>query len=645
MKLKKFSEFDYFVYLVLNFNFFIKLILSKNNTIYLFLLFLLFLFSCSLNENNKKQDTINHTYKRILVKNKWGFVNEKGDTVIKPGKYDFMNPLNEKQMILVQKNNKYGYIDIHENIIIPIIYDKLGIFSEDNDLIYARKDQKYFFLNDKGEMVLGPYDFSVDCFSKSGLARIEKKGKIGFINKKGKIVIPPKYEYVIYNSIDTFVVLGINVPIKKTNSHNIKWGIFNNKGKALTGFIFDSIYQSTFNTHTSRETMAENGLILVRKNNKYAYLNKKLKIKIPYGKYDKALPFNENRLAIVSKNGKYGIIDEFGHEIWELKYDKIFHPNEYGNDEDFFIIQKNSKIGLLDQYAHKITDINNKEYFKDFVGIDSTTYIRIFRIKNFKNKFGVIDSKGNLLIPFIYDDIRSFYKKKYSIAKINNKYGVIDYHNKLLLPFKYNKLSFNNKKEILIAKNNNNKFGVIDLFDKIIIPFDYDSINFCCKEIKKDRYIVSKNRKFGLVNNKNKIIIPLKYDYLYDWITHLPHIHFIRLNNKYGIVTSDGQMLLKPIYDDLIFCRNFFKLKYKNKYGLYNFYEKKIFIKPKYDKIYLRFDPLENPFKFIKKQDIFLKKKNKYFTFDTNGNRIEIKIAKSELKKLKSYCVEPFLSK
>ncbi|MCS2383580.1 WG repeat-containing protein [Bacteroides thetaiotaomicron] len=59
----------------------------------------------------------------------WGFKNKEGKIMIPPGKYSFLNPIDEHGMILAQKDGKEGYIDITEKVLIPFIYDNVGVFS------------------------------------------------------------------------------------------------------------------------------------------------------------------------------------------------------------------------------------------------------------------------------------------------------------------------------------------------------------------------------------------------------------------------------------------------------------------------------------------------------------------------------------
>jgi len=97
----------------------------------------------------------------------------------------------------------YGFIDVNGKFIIMPEYDNVGYFKEGlvrvekNDIADVRKIGKLVgFLNESGKVVipliygLGSSDFS------EGLSSVtNKNGKHGYIDKKGKLVIPFQFDY------------------------------------------------------------------------------------------------------------------------------------------------------------------------------------------------------------------------------------------------------------------------------------------------------------------------------------------------------------------------------------------------------------------------------------------------------------------
>ncbi len=106
-------------------------------------------------------------------------------------------------------------------------------------------------------------------------------------------------------------------------------------------------------------------------------------------KFDWAEPFNDNGLAKVEINKKYGIIDTLGTVVVPINTDYIFHETN-----GYYIAKSNTK-------------------------------------------FGAFDKKGNLNIPYEYDYLSSFDEFGFAMAVLNGKWGVVNNKNVIILPFKY----------------------------------------------------------------------------------------------------------------------------------------------------------------------------------------------------------------
>ena len=117
---------------------------------------------------SKKYDEVNcfskEGYAIVKQQNKYGVINNKFEEVVSI-KYDLLfipNFINPPFSILgVGLNKKYGFIDLKDNIIIPIKYDWVNNYFSDN------------------------------------LVGVELNGKFGFVHKNGNEVIYPKYDEII----------------------------------------------------------------------------------------------------------------------------------------------------------------------------------------------------------------------------------------------------------------------------------------------------------------------------------------------------------------------------------------------------------------------------------------------------------------
>jgi hypothetical protein len=135
-----------------------------------------------------------------------------------------------------------------------------------------------------------------------GLARIERKGKVGFIDKKGKLVIPAHFEQAGYFS-NGFA------PFRKKK----KWGYINKTGKV----IIDPIYDNAFPFH--------NGKARVKKNGKIGMINKEGKL-ILEAKYDEITELNGYYLLSIQE--KKCLFDHELNVLLECNYDDINRTEE-----------------------------------------------------------------------------------------------------------------------------------------------------------------------------------------------------------------------------------------------------------------------------------------------------------------------------
>lgn len=68
-------------------------------------------------------------------------------------------------------------------------------------------------------------------------------------------------------------------------------------------------------------------------------------------------------------------------------------------------------------------------------------YVRPFGVQRAfdSKKYGIMDEKGDTIIPFIYDVLPNTVSEK-MIVKKNGKYGIINIKNNILVDFKYDEL-------------------------------------------------------------------------------------------------------------------------------------------------------------------------------------------------------------
>lgn len=114
-----------------------------------------------------------------------------------------------------------GIIDLKGNVVEPIHYDE--IYCCTNGFVLKRKNQWSYLDSSDGDInhVTTITCQESDCMFE-GLARIIKRGKYGFVDNNGKVIIPNKYDYSGNFHDGRAVVM-----------KNNKWGYIDKDGKAL----------------------------------------------------------------------------------------------------------------------------------------------------------------------------------------------------------------------------------------------------------------------------------------------------------------------------------------------------------------------------------------------------------------------------
>lgn len=199
-----------------------------------------------------------------------------------------------------------------------------------------------------------------------------------------------------------------------------------------------------------------------------------------------------NSMLVVTKNqGKsYAVIDLKGNAIIEAKYDNI----EYLENTGDFLVTSNNKVGIIS--SKRETKVQLLYDSLELVDSDSGLFIA-----KKDNKYGIIDSKGNIKVYIEYDEI-GIDNTKFEKNNIKNKY-LLDNG---MIPAKKDKY-----------------WGAFDKNGKTVLNFEYDSFG----------YTATSNREAI-----NLLIIP---DY---------NLMVVCQNKKYALVSSTGDMVIRPVLDD-----------------------------------------------------------------------------------------------
>ena len=390
----------------------------------------------------------------VVKDKKYGYVNTYGKEVI-PCIYDKAFPF-KNGLACVSKENKYGYIDKEGNLIIPLIYDNAYNF-DDIGLANVCKDGLWGFIDKFGNEVIScrynydpvelfingsfgetlNYQATVYFYKEhgcrwfnNGIAVILNNGFFGVVDKNGNQIVQCKYTDINTDSYDTE---GIFVVREMDEYGKHYYGIIRNNNVILPSG-FDDIGKFS------------DGLVAVKKNNRYAYYNHDGDMVLPF-RYAMASEFI-NGIACVEQDGQYMYIDKNGEKVI---------PGVYSIAYSF------SECGLAVVCAN--------------------------------GKYGCINREGIYVIHAEYDDIESFNSEGLALVKKNNLYGVINAEGEIVIPIKYESINLNDNEE-LICVQKDTKYGFVNNNGKLVIPCIYDN----AEEFKDGLAKVVKGRRAGLID-------------------------------------------------------------------------------------------------------------------------------------------------
>lgn len=277
-----------------------------------------------------KYDSLNYVENNIFdasIDNKWGIINIKNEILV-DFIYDSLSTYNN--LAIAKYNSKYGIIDLEGNIIQDFKYNTLlySWFANKKQAVFL-KDKTVDYINTNGEI-----DFSIDFNKFNNITHypledrfycIEKNKKFGIIDIKGNIILEPKYESVSVFK-ENFIV-----------DENI---IVNKKGELIKKTEFEYI-------------SPKNNYAIAYSNNKAGVIDKTGKILIEC-QYDSLFPDINETFLIAEKGGYQGIVDLNNSVILDFIYDSIEVCYCESKKDVRFIVEINKKYALLDEKGKRL---------------------------------------------------------------------------------------------------------------------------------------------------------------------------------------------------------------------------------------------------------------------------------------------------
>lgn len=223
-------------------------------------------------------------------------------------------------------------------------------------------------------------------------------------------------------------------------------------------------------------------------------------------KFQDAMDFEENGLAVVKVGDAYGIIDENENYVVRPKYESITSFSEGRSQvvdkEGFKVIDEKGKILTKKAYSFIGNYRNNRAIFADTASEGRYLY-------------GYLDEWGNEVIPLTYESANNFKNGK-AVVKIKE-----------------------------------NDFAIIDLGGKVIEKFSYAYVGDLSEGLLA--FQEKNSGPYGYINERGDIVIQAQFDTAQSFQDGRAVVGISEgIKNGYGLIDRQGNYMIKPQYNDLL---------------------------------------------------------------------------------------------
>lgn len=463
-------------------------------------------------------------------------------------------------------------------------------------IILKDKQVAFGFVNQKGKVIIPHiYDTIYSGFT-SGFASVGKNNRAGLIDKKGRMIVAFNYKEIgeITKTLiavkDQRGLWGFcnheGEPVIKPAYQNFhfasrgkiivqkegKWGIINEEGVTVLEHIYKMIKPYTEkNFHAWKVT---------------TWTVKNIKNETIMTQQFDSLRYAGEKLYRFSLIGRKGLMDEKGKVVVAGEYEEL-NNFKYGLSK-----VRKDMYGVINPSGRVIIPM---EY--DDVLIDSL-FIRVKKFerdgKNYKARWGLYDHKGNLLIRPKYSAMNAASEGMIAAMREDGTWGYISSMGATEIIFRYAAAEdFKNghaRVKVPYYTSKKDLFAIIDKKGEYIVgPADYNLYEMGLIKIERgnktrqmipagkyssvekmnDRfYRVSKNGLYGMINSWGMEIISPIYDFVSP--PSETGLIIVEKNGKSGVVDSRGQFTMKMNnrFEKIFgFREGYSKMQMKGKFG------------------------------------------------------------------------------
>lgn len=489
---------------------------------------------------------------------KYGIIHETGKIIV-PAIYDYLDGIYIADSVFITSlNGKYGLLTENGRTIIEPMYNELTILYGSDNLLNAKNSNGSCHLLDLSGNVLTK-DYQFISSANNGFI-VQSGGYQGFLDLNFKEVFPTIYEEVTELEPGIYHI---------TNKYQKHW-IMNEDGKKLSD-TYDNIYEEYDDNYNEIGYKVSN-----KGKDGFMDLNYQLIVPTKYHELNKiSMGCSDYLFSYSGNNNNYGLLDKSGKKLGKTIYSSI--GSSYFGKYILVGMEKKTKKSRKKQ--------TNDYYFEDEYSYTPSTY-------------GLVDLTGKMVLKAVYDDyeysygetsmivlkkgsnyigldanLSSVFNKDFSyiesfgddlfkvqLGGVDNGYGtpeggvfgLYDKNGKEIIPVQYEdiaQIGYESSNGYIIKRNG--KYGICSATGKVLMEPEYSEMNCEGDLCIVSRYIEqSEQTKMGLINHKAfKEIVPTIYEYI-ESLSYDGDFLF-KLNNKYGLLSKTGKIVLPANYNFL----------------------------------------------------------------------------------------------
>ncbi|MCU0348471.1 MAG: WG repeat-containing protein, partial [Saprospiraceae bacterium] len=239
-----------------------------------------------------------------------------------------------------------------------------------------------------------------------------------------------------------------------------------------------------------------------------------------------------NDVGIVELGGKWGMVDKKGKQLLPCKYDELGFLENTGN-KVLRVFKKEEKYGLIDTLGQLTVSAQ-------YENIGSFSEGRLAVRKN--GVWGFVDRNGREVVPCRFDEVGPF-SEGWAAARLGSKWGFIDRNGVVELDFQFAKAGrFSNG--MAPAKREGPHFGYIDRKGNWAIKPVYPKAHPFDRGVAKVEESSGQFLRTGLIDTVGNFILKPKFVSLTDFDQHGLAVGEVSGNvSKYSLVNLKGQVV------------------------------------------------------------------------------------------------------